>query len=92
MNKSLRYLAILAIVPLFTAGLGTDYFTDVDAIKGKGVGTSKYGSDTGICGLDLCSNFPGGRAAWEADQGSTITPVTPVKEEQIGRASCRERV
>jgi len=81
MNKSLRYLAILAIVPLFTAGLGTDYFTDADAIKGKGVGTSKYGSDTGICGLDLCSNFPGGRAAWEADQGSTITPVAPVKEE-----------
>jgi len=83
MNKSLRYLAILAIVPLFTAGLGTDYFTDADAIKGKGVGTSKYGSDTGICGLDLCSNFPGGRAAWEADQGSTITPVTPVKEEHM---------
>ena len=83
MNKSLRYLAILAIVPLFTAGLGTDYFTDADAIKGKGVGTSKYGSDTGICGLDLCSNFPGGRAAWEADQGSTITPVAPVKEEHM---------
>ena len=83
MNKSLRYLAILAIVPLFTAGLGTDYFTDADAIKGKGVGTSKYGSDTGICGLDLCSNFPGGRAAWESDQGSTITPVAPVKEEHM---------
>ena len=83
MNKSLRYLAILAIVPLFTAGLGTDYFTDADAIKSKGVGTSKYGSGTGICGLDLCSNFPGGRAAWEADQGSTITPVAPVKEEPM---------
>ena len=68
---------------MFTAGLGTDYFTDADAIKGKGVGTSKYGSDTGICGLDLCSNFPGGRAAWEADQGSTITPVAPVKEEHM---------
>jgi len=83
MNKSLRYLAILAIVPLFTAGLGTDYFTDADAIKSKGVGTSKYGSGTGICGLDLCSNFPGGRAAWEADQGSTITPVAPVNEEHM---------
>ena len=83
MNKSLRYLAILAIVPLFTAGLGTDYFTDVDAIKGKGVGTLKHGSGTDICGLDLCSNFPGGRAAWEADQGSTITPVAPVNEEHM---------
>ena len=54
MNKSLRYIAILAIVPLFTAGLTTDYFTDADALKSKGTGTSKYGSSTNICGLQLC--------------------------------------
>jgi hypothetical protein len=36
MNKSLRYIAILAILPLFTAGLTTDYFTDADATKGQG--------------------------------------------------------
>ena len=79
MNKTLRYIAILAIVPLFTAGLGTDYFSDADAIKGKGVGTSKYGSSTDVCGLQLCSEIPGGKAAWMAEQGKTI-PVTPVTE------------
>ena len=79
MNKSLRYIAILAIVPLFTAGLGTDYFSDADAIKGKGVGTSKYGSSTDVCGLQLCSEIPGGKAAWMAEQGKS-TPVAPVTE------------
>jgi len=28
MNKSLRYIALLAIIPLFTTGLTTDYFTE----------------------------------------------------------------
>jgi len=79
MNKNLRYLTILAIIPLFTAGLGTDYFTDVDAIKSKGVGTSKYGSSTDICGLQLCSDIPGGKDAWMAEQGKP-TPVAPVEE------------
>ena len=80
MNKSLRYIAILAILPLFTAGMGTDYFTDADAIKGKGVGTSKYGSSTDVCGLQLCSEIPGGKAAWMAEQGKA-TPVAPVTED-----------
>ncbi len=38
MNKSLRYIAILAIIPLFTAGLTTAYFTDADALKAKALG------------------------------------------------------
>jgi len=54
MNKSLRYIAFLAIIPLFTTGLTTDYFTDADAIKSQGTGTSQYGSCTNICGLQLC--------------------------------------
>jgi hypothetical protein len=70
MNKNLRYIAILAIVPLFTAGLTSDYFTDANALKSKGVGTTKYGSSTNICGLQLCSEIPGGKAAWEESQGT----------------------
>ena len=82
MNKSLRYLAILAILPLFTAGLGTNYFADVEALKGEGVGSSKYGSSTNVCGLQLCSDYPGGKAAWnEAQSGSD--PEAPVTEEEI---------
>ncbi|MGY5149036.1 MAG: DUF7482 domain-containing protein [Candidatus Nitrosopumilus sp. bin_68KS] len=83
MNKSLRYIALLAILPLFTAGLATDSLSDAFALKSKGTGTSQYGSSTGICGLDLCSKYPGGKAAWEADQGSKTTPVTPVEKPKM---------
>ncbi|MFB5620115.1 MAG: hypothetical protein ACE5RC_03145 [Nitrosopumilus sp.] len=79
MNKSLRYIALLAILPLFTAGMTTDYFSDAEALKSKGTGTSKYGSSTGICGLQLCSEIPGGKAAWEEGQ-KQVTPVAPVEE------------
>jgi len=79
MNKSLRYIAILAILPLFTTGLGTDYFTDAEAIKSQGVGTSKYGSSTNVCGLQLCSEIPGGKDAWKAQQEPT--PEATVTEE-----------
>ena len=87
MNKSLRYIALFAILPLFTTGLGTDYFSDAEALKSKGTPTPKYGSNTGICGLDLCSNYPGGRSAWEADQGSRTTPVAPVEKESMKKTS-----
>ena len=82
MNKSLRYIAILAILPLFTAGMTADYFSDAEALKSKGTGTSKYGSATGICGLQLCSEIPGGKAAWEAEQEQVI-PVSPVEETKM---------
>ncbi|MGY5152294.1 MAG: DUF7482 domain-containing protein [Candidatus Nitrosopumilus sp. bin_6a] len=82
MNKSLRYIALLAILPLFTSGMTTDYFSDAEALKSKGTGTSKYGSATGICGLQLCSEIPGGKAAWEAGQEQVI-PVSPVEETKM---------
>ena len=79
MNKSLRYIALLAILPLFTAGMTTGYFPDVEALKSQGTGTSQYGSATGICGLQLCSDIPGGKAAWMAEQGK-VAPVAPVEK------------
>jgi len=79
MNKSLRYIALLAILPLFTAGMTTDYFSDAEALKSKGTGTSQYGSSTGICGVQLCSEIPGGKSAWQAGQVS-VAPVAPVEE------------
>jgi len=91
MNKSLRYIALLAIIPLFTTGLTTDYFTDADATKGKGVGTSKFGSSTNICGLQLCSEIPGGKAAWMAQQGQS-TPLAPVIEETMMEETMMEEL
>jgi len=79
MNKNLGYIALLAILPLFTAGMTTDYFTDAEALKAAGVGLPKYGSQTDICGLSLCSEYPGGRAAFEAERGKSV-PVAPVTE------------
>ena len=58
---------------MFTIGLTANYFEDANAIKSKGVGTSKYGSATNVCGLQLCSEFPGGKDAWEAQQFSSST-------------------
>lgn len=81
MNKSLRYIAFLAIIPLFTAGLTTDYFTDAEAYKGPGVPNPKLDSQSKVCGLQLCSDIPGGKAAWEEQKGQT-TPVAPVIEEE----------
>ncbi len=80
MNKSLRYIALFAILPLFTAGLTTDYFSDANALKSKGTSSSQYGSSTGVCGLQLCSEIPGGKAAWMEQQKST--PVAPVAKEK----------
>ena len=92
MNKSLRYLAILAILPLFTAGFGTSYVQEAEALKGQGVGSSKYGSSTNVCGLQLCSDYPGGKAAWLAEQeGSTAeAPVVDEDEEMDHETSHEE--
>ena len=38
-----------------------------EALKGKGVSMGKTGSASGICGLMLCSEYPGGKAAYQAD-------------------------
>jgi len=54
---------------------------DADAIKSKGTGTSQYGSSTNICGVQLCSEIPGGKAAW-MEQQKNPTPVEPVAEEE----------
>lgn len=91
MNKSLRYIAFLAIIPLFTTGLTTDYFTDADAIKSKGTRTSQYGSSTNICGLQLCSEIPGGKDAWREQQKQS-TPVAPVTEDAVMEETMMETI
>ena len=88
MNNSLRIIALFAILPLFTAGMTTDYFSDAEALKGSGVGTSKYGSSTDVCGIQLCSEIPGGKSAWNA--GENVTPVAPVEEEHMEEAMMKE--
>jgi len=97
MNKNLRYIAILAVIPLFTAGLTSDYFTDANALKSKGVGINQYGSSTNVCGLQLCSEYPGGKAAWEAEQSGSsddepaTTISTPSTQQSTEDSSITEK-
>lgn len=92
MNKSLRYIALLAILPLFTVGMTTGSFTDVEALKGQGVGSSKYGSSTNVCGLQLCSEIPGGKAAWIAEQGKSkaVVPLSESSEKMEEKSMIEE--
>ena len=83
MNKKLQYSIIVTIL-LSTTILTSGYFIDAQALKGQGIGTSKFGSSTNICGLELCSDIPGGRQAWEEMQKSgqtseslTVPPTSP---------------
>ena len=74
MTTSLKYIAVLAVLPLFLTGLGTGY-TGAEAATPK---------SAEICGLQLCSDFPGGRDAWLAQLGvSTYSDPVPVPDETI---------
>ena len=85
MDKSLKYLAILALVPLFTAGLSSNYITDADAAKSQGanapgrLGGDSYGSRNSsiVCGDVLCKDYPGGKAGWDEDRGKSQPTATP---------------
>jgi len=84
MNNTLKYLGLLAILPLFTIALTTNYVVEeADALKSEGsnapgrIGVKSYGSATSskVCGDRLCSEIPGGRAAFEAG-------MAPAEEEE----------
>ena len=70
MNKSLRYIAILAIVPLFTAGMGIGYFSQ-KLMHSKLQELAPQNMVLVLVSVDynFCSEYPGGKAAWEAEQG-----------------------
>ena len=86
MNKNLKYLGFLAVLPLLTVALTTDYIGEADALKSKGTYTSQYGSATAnkVCGDRLCSEtggkviMPSGPAEPEdgADFKVTVLVVT----------------
>ena len=62
MNANLKYLGLLAVLPLLTVALTTDYSSEADALtKSAGVGAKQYGSATKskVCGDRLCSETGG---------------------------------
>ena len=58
-------LVIFMAAIMVVGVLGTSLTPNAEALKGKGVGVSQYGSSTDVCGLVLCSEYPGGKAAYQ---------------------------
>ena len=92
MNTTLKIIAILAILPLFTAGLTQSYFIEADAEKSKGesapgrIGVQSYGSaNKGIvCGDRLCSEAPATQPVKEQkiEQKAKVEPKIEQKTEE----------
>ena len=60
-------LVVFVIAIMVVGLLGTSFVPNAEAVKGKGVGISQYGSSTDICGLTSCSDYPGGKDAYNAN-------------------------
>ncbi len=68
----LTALAVLFATTILLSGaiVTSTSVQSVEALKAEGVSSSAYGSKTKgmVCGDRLCSEIPGGREAWEAQQ------------------------
>nr|NIP62654.1 hypothetical protein [Nitrosopumilaceae archaeon]NIU01726.1 hypothetical protein [Nitrosopumilaceae archaeon]NIU88123.1 hypothetical protein [Nitrosopumilaceae archaeon]NIV66380.1 hypothetical protein [Nitrosopumilaceae archaeon]NIX62328.1 hypothetical protein [Nitrosopumilaceae archaeon] len=81
MTKTVLSVIFMAAIML-TAGIAAsvDMTGNASAAKAKGISTTKYGSNTNVCGLQLCSEYPGGKEAWEKEQKG-IKPVAQPEPE-----------
>jgi hypothetical protein len=79
MNANLKYLGFLAILPLLTVALTTDYIGEAEAAPGAGVGTKQFGAATKgkVCGDRLCSET-GGKTVMPST--STAEDPAPIEE------------
>ena len=85
MNAKLKYLGLLAVLPLLTVALTTDYSSEADALtKASGVGAKQYGSATKnkVCGDRLCSET-GGKISMPAKSEESEDTDEKIKEEHM---------
>jgi len=70
MSITKTILIFLTLGILLVSITGLLIVQEADGLKSKGTPTSKYGSSTEgiVCGDRLCSEIPGGEAAFEADE------------------------
>jgi len=83
MTRLTNVSVILTVVILLTSTIvpSIDLLPSVEAIKGKGVTLTKTGSSSNICGLDLCSEIPGGKEAYfKQSKTSTDTSAETTAE------------
>jgi len=83
MNTTLKYIGLLAILPLFIVLLTIDYSTEAEGAKAVGPkGANSYGPSTAskVCGDRLCSESePTGQSSSSSDR----TPSQPVPRVSI---------
>ena len=85
MRKIVTYLGLLAVLPMLTVAISDNYPTDADGTKSQGenapgrVGAKSYGSANQniVCGDRLCSEVPGGKAAFEKETAIPESPILP---------------
>ncbi len=85
MRKIVTYLGLLAVLPMLTVAISDNYPTDADGTKCQGenapgrVGAKSYGSANQniVCGDRLCSEIPGGKAAFEKETAIPESPILP---------------
>jgi len=86
MTKTVLSVIFMAAIML-TAGIAAsvDMTGNASAAKAKGIETTKYGSKTNVCGLQLCSEYPGGKEAWEEERKGikSIEEPEPEMEESM---------
>jgi len=95
MNANLKYLGFLAILPLLTVALTTDYIGEADAItKSAGTGTNKFGSATAgiVCGDRLCSETGGETVMPSTSTEEPAPPEEPAPTEEPVEESTMEEV
>ena len=93
MNQKLKYVGLLAILPLFTVALTAEYIGDAYAIKAKGepgalTGPKSYGSSGKTCGQGSCAATIGGVKAPIDETKMVLDEGGPfVKLSQVSKAS-----
>ena len=71
-TKTTLVIFMTAIMFAGAVSFTTDFIQTADAVKAQGVGHTKSGSASNICGLVLCSEYPGGKAAYQEDWVSSF--------------------
>jgi hypothetical protein len=98
MNNTLKYIGLLAILPLFTVALTTNYVIEADAEKSEGskapsrVGAKSYGSKNNniVCGDRLCSETGGRTAQLPSEEPEKEKMEEPAVEEMPEEPMAKE--
>ena len=67
-------LVIFMATIMVVGVLGTNFVPDVDALKSK----NSASTNTNICGLMLCSDYPGGKTAYQENWSDAFMSSTNV--------------